>query len=130
MNLPSTRHVQHRLRLVQVCLDAGLQNFIFEVVTDIPVGLPRSLHVREVVVPPSYVTSQGSLYKARALQYCLEEGVNILAQDDWIVHLDEETLVSPSAVIGIINFVANGRHQFGQVSSDSKISPRSFFCAV
>lgn len=40
--------------------------------------------------------------------------VNILSDDDWIVHLDEETLLTEDAVVGIINFVAEGRHDFGQ----------------
>ena len=38
----------------------------------------------------TYKTKSGALNKARALQYCLEEDKNILGDDDWIVHLDEE----------------------------------------
>lgn len=57
----------------------------------------------------------GALFKARALQYCLESAVNMLSDTDWIVHLDEETLVTESSVRGILNFVMDGKHQFGQV---------------
>lgn len=40
--------------------------------------------------------------------------VNQLNDEDWVVHLDEETLLSASSVKGIINFVCNGKHKFGQ----------------
>lgn len=102
-------------RNLNLCLDVGLENFIVEVVTDkkIP-GLSEYSRVREVVVPPSYVTKSGALFKARALQYCLEQEVNILADSDWIVHLDEETILTDNAIRGILNFVFDGKHQFGQ----------------
>ena len=37
-----------------------------------------------------------------------------LDDDDWIVHLDEETILSDGSVKGIVDFVCEGRHQFGQ----------------
>jgi len=102
-------------RNLNLCLDVGLENFIVEVATDrhIP-GLKEFARVREVVVPPTYVTKSGALFKARALQYCLEEDVNILSDNDWIVHLDEETILTDNAIRGILNFVYDGKHQFGQ----------------
>lgn len=69
-----------------------------------------------MVVPSSYRPKSGALFKARALQYCLEEDVNVLSDNDWIVHLDEETLVTDAAMRGILNFVIEGKHQFGQVT--------------
>ena len=68
-------------------------------------------------MPSSYRPKSGALFKARALQYCLEEDVNILADSDWIVHLDEETIVTDAAIRGILNFVIDGKHQFGQVNN-------------
>ena len=76
----------------------GLHNYIFEVVTDKALNLPPNARVREIVVPNGYRTKSGALYKARALQYCLEDDVNILRDDDWIVHLDEETLKTDNSV--------------------------------
>ena len=52
--------------------------------------------------------------KARALQYCLEEDKNILEDDAWIVHLDEETLLTEASVRGIMNFITADKHSFGQ----------------
>ncbi|VDK25003.1 unnamed protein product, partial [Anisakis simplex] len=74
------------------CREAGMENFFFEVVTDKAINLPSLPRLREVVVPTTYRTKSGALFKSRALQYCLEDDVNILQDDDWVVHLDEETL--------------------------------------
>lgn len=104
-------NVHHNLR---VCDKVGLQNYMFEVVTDIPVHLPANKRSREVLVPSDYRTSSGALFKARALQYALEAEVNILGPGDWIIHLDEETLLTEGAVIGIINFAGMNEYSFGQ----------------
>jgi len=85
-----------------------------QVVTDKPVGLSPDRRVREVVVPTSYRTKTGALFKSRALQYCLEDEVNMLGENDWVVHLDEETLLTDNSVRGILNFVLDGKHPFGQ----------------
>lgn len=105
------------IRNINTCMDVGLENFLIEVVTDKPINLQKHpVHgaVREVVVPSDYRTKTGALYKSRALQYCLEDSVNVLNSNDWIVHLDEETLLTEDSVRGIINFVLDGKHSFGQ----------------
>ncbi|KAI1731818.1 glycosyl transferase family group 2 domain-containing protein [Ditylenchus destructor] len=100
---------------LKICFEAGLENFIFEIVTDKPINFGKEkARVREVIVPSSYRTKTGARFKARALQYCLEDDVNILRDEDWIVHLDEETLLSLNSVCGILNFCEDGKHQFGQ----------------
>lgn len=38
----------------------------------------------------------------------------MLGNNDWVVHLDEETIMTDRAVKGIIKFVSNNSHQFGQ----------------
>lgn len=101
-------------RNMNLCVDVGMENFMIEVVTDKAISLPKHRRVREVVVPGEYKTKSGALFKSRALQYCLEDNVNILGDNDWIVHLDEETLLTENCVRGILNFVLDGQHQFGQ----------------
>ncbi|CAH2092080.1 unnamed protein product [Euphydryas editha] len=101
-------------RNMNKCIDVGMENFMIEVVTDKAINLPKHRRIREVVVPTEYKTKTGAMFKARALQYCLEDNVNILADTDWIVHLDEETLLTENCVCGILNFVLDGQHQFGQ----------------
>lgn len=101
-------------RNINLCLDVGLENFSLQVVTDKPINLPKQPRIQEIVVPKSYKSKSGAMFKARALQYCLEDNVNTLQENDWIVHLDEETLLTENSVRGILNFVSDGRCQFGQ----------------
>ena len=101
-------------RNMNTCLDTGLENFSIEVVTDKAINLGEHRRIREIVVPKDYKTKSGALFKSRALQYCLEDSVNELNNSDWIVHLDEETLLTENCVRGIINFVIDGKHPFGQ----------------
>lgn len=96
------------------CLDAGLEHFIIEVVTDKPINLTKDRRIVETVVPKDYKTKSGALFKARALQYCLDVNANVLSDNDWIVHLDEETLLTENSIRGILNFVLDGKHCFGQ----------------
>lgn len=101
-------------RNMNKCLEGGMDNFLIEVVTDKPIGLQSHRRIREIIVPLSYTPGSGAKYKARALQYCLEDDVNILAENDYIVHLDEETIMTTNSVRGIINFVLDGKYDFGQ----------------
>jgi len=50
-------------RNMNTCLEVGLENFIIEVVTDKPVNLMKNPRIREVVVPSSYRTKTGALFK-------------------------------------------------------------------
>ncbi|XP_053398334.1 beta-1,4-mannosyltransferase egh-like [Mercenaria mercenaria] len=99
---------------IETCKNVGLKNFRFEIVSDSALNLPLSNFVREVIVPNDYNTPNGTLFKARALHYCLDKNVNILSRDDWIVHLDEETLLSETVLNGISNFVSNPNSNIGQ----------------
>lgn len=101
-------------RNLDTCIRFGIKNFNFEVVTDKKLNLSASHYIREVVVPKDYQTGNGTLFKARALHYCLDQNINILSADDWIVHLDEETLVTESVLSGIIDFVNRSGSNIGQ----------------
>jgi egghead protein (zeste-white 4 protein) len=91
--------------------------YVIEVVTDsaADVPLPHDDDLRHIEVPLEYGTSNGTLFKARALQYALEHSP--LPDDGWIMHLDEETCVTPSFVVGIRKAVEeeelSGRHRIG-----------------
>ena len=65
-----------------------------------------SQRVREIHVPKDYKTSTGALNKSRALQYCWEDSVNLYSDEEWIVHLDEETLVTEESIKG--TFLSEG----------------------
>ena len=103
-------------RNLETCAKVGLNNFQIEIVTDKPIsiiGLSTNM-IREVVVPNDYRTKTNALYKSRALQYALEPDVNQLLPDDYIVHLDEETLLTENSVRGILNFVTSNEYDIGQ----------------
>jgi egghead protein (zeste-white 4 protein) len=96
------------------CQDEMARNplfpYVIEVVTDTrPVDLPpgRNHHVVKIQVPADYQTPNGTLYKARALQYALENST--LAPDAWIVHLDEETQPTSSGIKGICAMIRRER---------------------
>lgn len=97
-----------------MCLESGLENFVVEVVTDKQIELDSDPKIRQIVVPTNYKTSTGALFKARALQYALEDKVSQLNDGDYIVHLDEETLLTQNVINGIINFTMDSKHSFGQ----------------
>ncbi|OQV21824.1 Beta-1,4-mannosyltransferase egh [Hypsibius exemplaris] len=105
------RTVERNLALVD---KLGLQNYLYEVVTDNALRLPSSDLLKMILVPTNYRSKTGALFKSRALQYCLEPEVYDCDDSTWIVHLDEETLLTENSVKGIINFVCDGQHQFGQ----------------
>ncbi|HET6530357.1 MAG TPA: glycosyltransferase family 2 protein [Actinoplanes sp.] len=91
--------------------------YIIEVVVDgQAVGLPEGPDIRYVVVPTDYQTPNGSLFKARALQYVLDHSP--LPDDGWIVHLDEETQPTRSGIEGIAQMIreeeAAGTLRIGQ----------------
>jgi egghead protein (zeste-white 4 protein) len=95
---------------------APLFPYRIEVVTDLPIELPRGGDLRHIVVPPEYRTPHRSLYKARALQYALER--SSLPDGAWILHLDEESHITPRLVAGIRDAVSeeerSGQHRIGQ----------------
>lgn len=85
-------------------------NGSIEVVTDLPVRLRG---VDKYVVPGAYRTKNGTMYKARALQYLLERRQERLARrrNVWVLHLDEESVITPEVVAGIAKFVVEHRGQ-------------------
>ncbi|KAK6976624.1 beta-1 4-mannosyltransferase egh [Biomphalaria glabrata] len=107
--------VQKNVQLnLQTCQNFGLKNFVIQVVSDKEINLSTNKECCELIVPVNYKTKHGTLFKARALQYALEPEIDILKPGDWIVHLDEETLMTEDSLIGIINFTVAKTHSFGQ----------------
>lgn len=93
-------------------------NFDIEVVTDIPVVKLRKAHVFYHVVPENYQTLNGAKYKARALHYLTEVSQvrSCRYGDCWIMHMDEESVLTPEVIAGIHKFVTDpdNPHMIGQ----------------
>ena len=105
---------------IQRCHDemrrAPLFPYVVEVVTDHPNRLEVGNDTTHLVVPPTYQTPNNSLFKARALQYALENST--VPDDAWLVHLDEETRPTSSGIKGIARMIAeeeaSGELRIGQ----------------
>ena len=95
----------------------GFENlkYTYEVVTDKKIGdIDTTEKCYEVVVPDEYTTKTGAKFKARALQYAVEQNASNLNDNDILVHLDEESRLTKSCMIGIIDFANQDKHQIGQ----------------
>lgn len=106
-----------------ICQDAGLKNYHFEYLTedekikleiDTCKGDGKRVRFRKILVPKEYETSSKSSYRARLLEYALEDKVNQLDKGDYIVHLDEDIMLTRDFIHGLINFVHDNRHSFGK----------------
>jgi egghead protein (zeste-white 4 protein) len=110
---------------IDVIKSIGKIKFTYEIVTDNAIGLEANETCYELVVPTYYKTKTGAKYKARALQYSLEQNMSLLKSSDWVVHLDEETLVTKSSVLGIVDFVNKNKYPIGQGMSSEFYFPHN-----
>lgn len=93
-----------------------IDDFVIQVVCNKSVGLDQVVRhdkVKELPVPDHYFTKSKTKFKARNLQYALDFGSDGLAETDWLVHLDEESQLTPSALTGILAFIQGGKHPIG-----------------
>ena len=89
--------------------------YTYEVVTDKRIGdIDTKDNCYELVVPDKYSPKNGAKYKARALQFAIEHNLSNLGDNDIVVHLDEETQLTESCIIGIVNFANENKHHIGQ----------------
>jgi len=90
--------------------------YVIELVTENPDLQFDDVDIVTLLLPSTYSTPNGSLYKARALQFALEH--SSLPDDAWLVHLDEETQLTSSGVKGIARMIAeeeaSGELRIGQ----------------
>jgi egghead protein (zeste-white 4 protein) len=71
--------------------------------------------VEVIVVPDSYATALGTEGKARALEFATElrRRRGLAGEDVWVYHQDEETCVGQDTLLGISQFVRDGRWSVG-----------------
>ncbi len=77
-------------------------------------GVPG--RVRVIAVPRHYKTLNGSMFKARALNYSAElrRRLGLDKPDVWVYFMDEESVVGEDTVLGIVDFIENMRGLIGQ----------------
>lgn len=96
------QHLDGRVRF-HILLDAETQLAWSE-------ELPSFINLNRV--PPSF-RPQHALHKARALEF-FRRAV-LLDEDDWVLHLDEETLLDSYAMTAVIDFIERGDEHIGIV---------------
>ncbi len=110
-------------RSIENCL---LKTSALKVPCEIEIVLERAVpeistcadNMTSIIVPAGYQTPQGSRHKARALHYATIQRRSRLSVNDhtWILHLDEESLISEECIYGIATFIREHGHdcQIGQ----------------
>ena len=74
----------------------------------------QRLGVRVLVTPNSFKPAKAR-YKARSLMYFRE--AMEFQDDDWVLHLDEESVIDEHLLRACQTFIAEGHEDFGQVGS-------------
>ena len=75
------------------------------------------LGARVEVTPTDFVTEKAR-FKARSLEY-FRAAVNLQAEN-WVLHLDEESMVDENALRACVDFIEKGEYDFGQVYARSR----------
>ena len=94
------------------------ENFRLEVVTETSVEVLEyfeeitSAIYQEMVIPRNYVCPNGSLFKARGMDYGAKN--THCTRDAYILHLDEESVVNENLFLGVRQFVTKHRGYIGQ----------------
>jgi egghead protein (zeste-white 4 protein) len=102
--------LQRAITTSKLVLEAAGVNYIIEAITDMPVSVGADRHI---VVPERYTTPNEAMYKARALEYgrVNRPQYERITRNTWILHLDEESIITPEAVEGIYHYINDRRNQ-------------------
>lgn len=93
-------------------------SYRIDAVTDIDINLKATFPDSDIVyhlVPANYQTTNHAKWKARALQYVVEQhrhDLELNPDKTWLLHLDEESQVHLSSLSGIHQFVSNSENTF------------------
>lgn len=99
--------------------ESGVDTFDLEVVTDAAVDDDLIIPgVKYIIVPREFKPINGTKFKARAIEYGRQQRIlSLRSYEDyynhnhstWVLHVDEESVVTPSAVLGIYNFICDNK---------------------
>src|SRR3972149_4946663 len=84
------------------CAEMGFANYEIKLVVD---SAESSIAGAQTILGPTDFTCK-SRFKARALHYAL--GLLPNSPDVWILHLDEDALVTPQCVVSIVDYIRRG----------------------
>lgn len=92
--------LRRAIAATKIVLESSEVKYRIEAITDMPVDVGADDYH---LVPKSYRTTRGAKYKARALHYATEQRET--SRDTWVLHLDEESVVTEQLVHGLAKFL-------------------------
>ncbi len=107
----------------RICKEVGYNNYRIDVVSEVNETFKGAF---TTTVPPNYSTVNHAKYKARALQYAIEQreksGEN--TDDTWIYHLDDESMITKQGLLSILDHADNNREPIaeGLITYPNKIN--------
>jgi egghead protein (zeste-white 4 protein) len=116
-------------RVHHACKAVGYSKYEVELVTDkeIPNIFMKRINAKNVVVPPDYQTNPPVKYKARALQYAMEQRKKHRHANAtrWIYLLDEESMVTKQTIRALLQYISNKDAK--PIAEGGIIYPHNFF---
>ena len=97
----------------RICKEVGYNNYHIDVVSEVNESFNGAV---TLTVPQNYSTLNHAKYKARALQYSIEQrekkGEN--TSDTWIYHLDDESMITKQGLLSILDHADNNREPIAE----------------
>ena len=107
----------------RVCREVGYENYKITVVSEVDESFRDAF---TIAVPRNYLTPNNAKYKARALQYAIdqreENGEN--TDEVWVYHLDDESMITKQGLLSILDHADNNREPIaeGLITYPNKIN--------
>ncbi len=97
----------------RICKEVRYENYKINVVSEVKESFDGAV---TITVPQNYSTVNNAKYKARALQYAIEQreenGDNTLGT--WIYHLDDESMITRQGLLSILDHADNNREPIAE----------------
>jgi beta-1,4-mannosyltransferase len=100
-------------KIKRTCEEVGYDNYKILVVSEVNETFDGA---STITVPKNYSTANNAKYKARALQYAIEqrEKNQENTADIWIYHLDDESMVTKQGLLSILDHIDNNREPIAE----------------
>ena len=113
-------------KINQICKEVEYNNYIINVVSEVNETFDGAF---TITVPQNYSTINNAKYKARALQYAIEqrEKNQENTAETWIYHLDDESMITKQGLLSILDHMDNNREPIaeGLITYPNKIDTGS-----
>jgi beta-1,4-mannosyltransferase len=106
--------VQEAVRNIdRICKEVGYSNYGISVVSEVEETFDGAV---TMTVPKDYSTTNNAKYKARALNYAVEQreknGEN--TDDIWVYHLDDESMITKQGLLSVLDHIDNNREPIAE----------------